>query len=971
MLPGHPTVQGAHPAAQGQPVIIDKPMISLQLSSLRSRLILTLLIACIPAGWLFLHASQEIRTIVATEIGERETLQVARAAIRDHQRLIAEAQQLLSTLSLLPEVRSGACDRLLAQLAGLNKNYLNLGVLSPEGDVQCSAMPADKPLNLAQRSYFQRAIASRAFSIGDYQIGQITKQPSLVVAQPVFGDQQQLLAVIYAALDLKQFGKLIESSQLPQNSVLEIFGLDGTIFLRYPQPEQFIGKQQPHIERIRDELLRKPEMVIETTGLDGIKRLAAVTLLDNSSKTSAYLQIAIPSAALHEKLSALFNGLVIQLSLALLLIVVALGMGIERFVIGGITKLSSAVRSFAQGSHRPQMSLRGESAEIVQLIRTFDDMAATLQKRRHELEQQQFALDQHAIVSIADSSGNIIYTNQKFCDITQYPPEALIGLNHRILNSGYHPPEFFQEMWETISAGKVWQGEFRNRKRDGSYYWVETTIVPLIDHSGKPYQYVSIRTDITALMLIQEELRQARDRLEARVQERTADLIQANRTLAHDIATRKQVEQVLQTTLESERRTAQQQIAILDALPARIALLTNDGGIAAVNQAWCEFAATNELADRRSWLGDNYLEVCDRAQGEGSQEAHATAEGIRTVLNGQQSLFSMEYASPSPQEQRWHQLLAAPIVSGAAGSQRGAVVMHIDISERVRSERNMQRSYNELNQMHKSLKAAQTQLLQSEKMASVGQLAAGLAHEINNPIGYVHSNLETLHEDLAALFEMLAAYKEIENLLPADRLETLHRLRQRIDLDFLERDLSKLILQCRDGTTRVKAIVKSLLEFSHADQGKWELTDLHQELESAITLASHGIKRKAEVVKAFGDIPKIECRPLQLSQVFINLLMNAAHAIDKHGTITVRTGTQDSGVWIEIADTGSGISSEDMPRIFDPFFTTKPVGSGTGLGLSLSYRIVQEHQGRLTVDSEAGKGATFRIWLPLRQSPGA
>ncbi len=777
-------------------------------SSLRFRLILTLLIAFIPAGWLFWQSALEIRTL-ATASGERETLLVARAAIRDHQRLIAEAQQLLSTLSLIPEVRGvnrGACDHLLAQLVAQNKNYINLGVLSPQGDVKCSGMPTDKSLNLAHRAYFQRAVTSRTFSIGDYQVGMITKQPTLVVAQPVFGDQQQLLTVIFAALDLKQFGRLLESTQLPRNSILTIFGQDGTIFLRYPQPEQFIGKQQPLIERIRDELSHKPEMVTEITGLDGVKRLAAFTRMDNSSKTSTYLQIAIPNAALHEKSSRIFTDLIIQLSLALLLILVVLGMGIERFVIGGINKLSSAVKGLAQGSPRPRISLRGESAEIVQLIRTFDDLAATLQKHQHELEQQKSALDQHAIVSIADRSGNIIYANQKFCDISQYASEALIGQNHRILNSGYHPPAFFRELWKTIGAGKVWQGEIRNRKRDGSFYWVETTIVPFIDHSGKPYQYVSIRTEITALMIMQEELRQARDRLEARVQERTADL---------------------------------------------------------------------------------------------------------------------------------------------------------------------QRSYDELNQMHESLKTAQTQLLQSGKMASIGQLAAGLAHEINNPIGYVHSNLETLHEDLAALLEMLAAYKEIENLLPADRLEALHQLRQRIDLDFLERDLSKLILQCRDGTTRVKAIVKNLLEFSHADQDKWELTDLHQELESAITLASHGIRHKAEVVKAFGDIPRIECRPLQLSQVFINLLVNAAHAIDQHGTITVRTGTQDSGVWIEIADTGTGISSEDLPHIFDPFFTTKPVGSGTGLGLSLSYRIVQEHQGRLTVDSEVGKGATFRIWLPLRQSHGA
>ncbi len=951
-------------------------MISQYFTSLRSRLVLTLLIASLPALWLFWQAAQEIKTF-ATASGERETLQVARAAIRDHQHLIGEAEQLLSTLALLPEIRGvnrGACDRLLAELVERNKNHMNIVIVSPAGDLRCSGLPVDKPLNLAHRPHFQRAIASGAFSIGDYQISMITNQPTLAVAQPVFDDQRQLLAVIFAALDLQKFGRLIESAQLPQNSILTIFGHDGAILLRYPQPEQFIGKQQPLFERIRDELSKKSETVIELTHIDGVKRLAAFTRLDDTSKTSAYLQVAIPSSAIYEKSSRIFTDLIIRLSLALLLIVVALGLGIERFVIRGITRLSSSIKNMELNNYQAPVSQNGESAEINQLISTFDDMAVALKKHQHELEQQKSALDQHAIVSICDKSGTIIYVNQKFCDISQYAAEALIGQDHNILNSGYHPPEFFHDMWQTIGAGKVWQGTIRNRKRDGSFYWVETTIVPFLDHAGKPYQYVAIRTEITALMLMQEELSQARDRLEARVKERTTDLIQANLALANDITARKQIERALQKTLESERRTAQQQVATLNALPAHIALLENDGGIAAVNQSWNEFGAANALAPaQQSWLGVNYLEVCEKAQGQDRATAQTAAAGIRAVLRGEQRLFAMEYACHSPEEQRWYRLLAAPIVIGETASERSqsvAVVMHIDISERVRSVMKMQRSYDELNRVHESLKFAQTQLLQSEKMASVGQLAAGLAHEINNPIGYVHSNLETLHEDLAALLELLAAYKESESLLPADRLEALKQLRQRIDLDFLERDLAKLILQCRDGTTRVKAIVKNLLTFSHADQGKLEIADLHHELESAITLASHGIKRKVTVVKAFSDIPKIECRPLQLGQVFVNLLVNAAHSIDKHGTITVRTGTGDAGVWIEIADTGGGISSEDLPRIFDPFFTTKAVGSGTGLGLSLSYRIVQDHQGRLTVTSVVGKGTTFRIWLPLRQSHG-
>lgn len=950
-------------------------MIIKDLSSLHARLILTLLIALLPALGLLCHVVWEVHDIVEENAAQR-TLTLSRMVAASQQQAISETHHLLTALSLNPDIRNatpGTCGSLLGKIVKQNDRFDGMTVIAPNGDVLCSAPPLDKPVNLSQRSHVQLAIQTGAFSLGNYVSGLVTKTPILPVALPVHDERGQLRVLLTAGLNVKHLSEQLRLADLPPHSVISLVDESGNILVRYPDPGQLIGRKQPEFERIRQALSGKTEARLSLTDIDGVRRLASVSTVHVSRQAApVYLLVAIPVKAVEAPLKAFLEHITIKLSLAFLLIVAALGIGIERYVIRGIRKLSSVVQALAQGKSRPQVPLQGESAEIVELLRAFDDMAATLQKRQSELEQQKFALDQHAIVSIADSSGNIIYANQKFCDISQYAPGELIGCNHRVLNSGYHPPAFFQDMWRTISAGKVWQGEIRNVKRDGGHYWVETTIVPFLDHSGKPYQYVSIRTEITALILIQEELKQARDRLEARVQERTADLIQTNRMLAHDIAARKQIEQALQKTLESERRTAQQQIAILDALPAHIALLENDGTIAAVNQAWHEFGTINALTPaRQSWLGVNYLEVCDTAQDEGRASTQAAAAGIRAVLDGREHLFSMEYACHAPEEQRWYRLLAAPIVIGETATDRsrnGAVVMHIDISERVRSVMNMQRSYDELNRVHEALKAAQTQLLQSEKMASVGQLAAGLAHEINNPIGYVHSNLDLLHEDLAGLLEMLAAYKEIENLLPADRLVALQQLRQRIDLDFLERDLSKLVQQSRDGTTRIKDIVKNLLDFSHADQGKSELADLHRELDSAITLASHGLKRKIKIVRAFGDIPRTECRPRQLGQVFVNLLANAAQSIDKQGTITVRTGSEDAGVWIEIADTGSGIRSEDLPRIFDPFFTTKEVGSGTGLGLSLSYRIVQDHHGHLTVESDVGKGTTFRIWLPLRQT---
>ena len=254
-------------------------------------------------------------------------------------------------------------------------------------------------------------------------------------------------------------------------------------------------------------------------------------------------------------------------------------------------------------------------------------------------------------------------------------------------------------------------------------------------------------------------------------------------------------------------------------------------------------------------------------------------------------------------------------------------------------------------------------------MASVGQLAAGVAHEINNPIGYVNSNLGTLNGYLEDLFEVIATYKEMENsVADSTALARVKAVKSKVDLEFLKEDVLSLMNESREGITRVKKIVQDLKDFSRADlSDEWHFANLHQGLDSTLNVAKNEIKYKADVKKEYGDIPEVECLSSQLNQVFMNLLVNAAHAIEEQGTITIRTGQQGEEVWVEIADTGKGISPENLKKIFDPFFTTKPVGQGTGLGLSLSYGIIQKHHGRIYVKSEVGKGATFTLWLPARR----
>jgi signal transduction histidine kinase len=282
------------------------------------------------------------------------------------------------------------------------------------------------------------------------------------------------------------------------------------------------------------------------------------------------------------------------------------------------------------------------------------------------------------------------------------------------------------------------------------------------------------------------------------------------------------------------------------------------------------------------------------------------------------------------------------------------------------------RSNDELTRLNAKLKRAQDQLMQSEKLASIGQLAAGVAHEINNPVGYVFSNFGTLEKYLADLFRVLEAYEQAEGQLAGSAAGArLAALRAEIELDYLKQDVPALMNESREGIKRVRKIVQDLKEFSHVDTKQdWEWINLHQGIDSTLNIVNNEIKYKAEVVKHYGDLPDVQCLPSEINQVFMNLLVNAAHAVHKErGTITVRTGVHGSEqVWVEIEDDGCGIPKENLSRIFDPFFTTKPVGKGTGLGLSLSYGILQKHGGRLEVDSEPGRGTRFRVTIPVRHA---
>ena len=294
-----------------------------------------------------------------------------------------------------------------------------------------------------------------------------------------------------------------------------------------------------------------------------------------------------------------------------------------------------------------------------------------------------------------------------------------------------------------------------------------------------------------------------------------------------------------------------------------------------------------------------------------------------------------------------------------------------DVTEARHRQDELRRRHGELQQAYARLASAQEQLLQQEKMASIGQLAAGIAHEINNPIGYVHSNLVSLRDYTSGLLELIHAYEHaLAPRLDESTLAAISGVRARIDFDFVSTDLPELINESREGLERVRRIVQDLKDFSHAGrEAGWRRVDLHKGLESTLNIVWNDLKYKARVARQFGDLPLVECHPGEINQVFMNLLLNASHAIGERGTITLASG-HDAGrdeVWISVRDSGAGIAAEALPRLFDPFFTTKPVGTGTGLGLSISYGIVKKHGGRIEAANAPEGGAVFTVVLPVHQ----
>lgn len=664
----------------------------------------------------------------------------------------------------------------------------------------------------------------------------------------------------------------------------------------------------------------------------------------------------------------------ILLCLVTLIIATLIGIFTARWVTEPILHLNTAAKSLAQGESTKTVDIN-RSDEVGQLATSFNFMAAQLQASFAALKESENRLNQflEALpvgVAVHDTTSKLTYLNQKGKqllngDIYTESIEKITEV-YQIYRAGtdeLYPTEELPAI--RALQGNSLQIEDMELHQNGQIIPLEVYATPIFDEIGNILYSIKVFNDITERRQVQNILADYSHVLEAQVMQRTTELIKINDQLKQEIAERQQVEKAL---IESEEKF--QEIA------------------QTVNQFFFIRSATT---DHYLYVSPAYEKLwglsCESLyQNPNSWMKAVHPDDLGIVTNSLKKQLQVDFVQRefriihADGSMRWI-ITEVSAIRNLNGELLRLIGVAKDITERKLVEQSLQQSIQreqekaaELSQILSELKNTQVQLIQAEKMSGLGQMVAGIAHEINNPASFIQGNLLPAEGYFQSLVALLKLYQQT---YPHQTPE-IAGLSEEIDLEFLLEDWSKLLASMQIGAERIREIVLSLRNFSRLDEKQLKSVDIHEGIDNTILILQHRLKAtgkmpEIQLIKDYGRLPNVICYAGQLNQVFMNLLSNAIDALEtkpEPRLITIKTSIiselQPPALKISISDNGAGMSESIIQKIFDPFFTTKPVGSGTGLGLSISYQIVvKTHGGKIHCNSSPGKGTEFVVEIPV------
>ena len=840
---------------------------ALTFSSLRVNLLGIVFIAIIPAFILLLYGATYYRNHEEMKARD-EALNLTKFAAGNIEQLIEGSRQVLIGISKLPAVQNYDSDACRDFLTEFNKHlpmYKNISVAKPNGDIYCSAVPLERQINVADLPWFQRAIKSRSFSIGEYKIGRISRKPVIHAALPAIDKEGHLKAVIGISIDLNWFNDQLAKIKTPDKTSVIVIDRQGTVLAHYPHPERWQGKNAAEANIVKTMLI-KEEGTVEVNDVEEVNRIFSFMPIKGTEK-GIFIALGISTdVAFAEANQSLIRNLIWLIIIALIASVSAWVSG-DIIIMRRMKALTKATNELSIGNLNARVNISNEKDEIGQLGQSFNKMAVALEQNITERKIAEDELEKMSL-ELGISLSEVFEALQK---ISSGDPSIKADETSEI--------ELIAKLKHMVNLTAENIGEIVNLSHEFAIGLTEHFDVLHRVSKGDLNAKVSGSSQVELL----EYLKKVTNKM--------------IHSISREIAERKQAEEKL-------KQMSHQNELILESTGEGMLGLDLDGNHTFINPAAAEMLGyrVEEL------LGRNSHAIWHHTKADGSPYPEEECPIYATFKDGAVHNIRDDFFWKKDNTSFPVRYVSTPIIDN--GRIVGAVLSFRDVTE---------------------IKKMEEQMMNSEKLSSIGRLSAGIAHEIGNP--------------LTSVFSFVQILKEIEQD------------------EFKKESLQTIYFHIN----RISETLKQLSGYSKMPMGEPRKCNVNDIIETSINLIQYD-KRAKDIAIIKELSPSLPCLIVdgnQLSQVFVNLTLNALDAMPDGGALTVRSYLNSKGdfIFIDFQDTGTGIRKEDLFNIFDPFYTTKE--KGTGLGLTVSYNIIKKMNGDITVKSEIGRGATFTVKIPL------